>query len=126
MIVKSGGFTAHGSATNADASSGGARSGPDSSALLVLAVAATIGIAAAFSRVAATTLRHRGFELDHHSSSAGAVGQSINQSIKGPHKATHGQGEAASQHNHRGQGKGERCGGAAVTGAREGAARVMV
>jgi len=28
---------------------------------------------------------------------------SINQSIKGPHKATHGQGEATSQHSHRGQ-----------------------
>jgi len=27
----------------------------------------------------------------------------VNQSIKGPHKATHGQVEAASQHNHRGQ-----------------------
>jgi len=29
----------------------------------------------------------------------------FNQSIKGPHKhkTTHGQGEAASQHNHRGQ-----------------------
>jgi len=26
-----------------------------------------------------------------------------NQSIKGPHKATHGQGEATSQHSHRGQ-----------------------
>ena len=25
------------------------------------------------------------------------------QSIKGPHKATHGQGEATSQHSHRGQ-----------------------
>jgi len=31
------------------------------------------------------------------------VGGSISQSIKGPHKATHGQGEAASQHHHRGQ-----------------------
>jgi len=27
----------------------------------------------------------------------------LNQSIKGPHKATHGQGEATSQHHHRGQ-----------------------
>jgi len=27
----------------------------------------------------------------------------LNQSIEGPHKATHGQGEAAFQHNHRGQ-----------------------
>ena len=33
--------------------------------------------------------------------SYGFVFVSINQSIKGPHKATHGQGEAASQHNHR-------------------------
>ena len=29
--------------------------------------------------------------------------RSINQSIKGPHKATHGQGEATSQHHNRGQ-----------------------
>jgi len=28
---------------------------------------------------------------------------SINQSIKGRHKATHGQGEATSQHHHKGQ-----------------------
>jgi len=27
----------------------------------------------------------------------------VNQSIKGPHKATHGQGEATSQQHHRGQ-----------------------
>jgi len=31
------------------------------------------------------------------------VRQSINQSIKDPHRATHGQGEATSQHCHRGQ-----------------------
>jgi len=31
------------------------------------------------------------------------VPQHLKQSIKGPHKATHWQGEATSQHSHRGQ-----------------------
>jgi len=29
------------------------------------------------------------------------ISTQINQSIKGPHKATHGQGKATSQHSHR-------------------------